>query len=281
MSSNNTTTGGPPPPGPPTNFNPLDQVSTLLYSDGVTPIPFNTMLVTDYYLSAISLSIEYGSQIGANFIMLCVVLAMTPRTRFRRLPTLLSIASLAINTARMALLAVFFVTPWLDLYVIISGDATFVPRSAFNLSAAATTLSVPVNVLILWALGLQAWSMTKLWRARVKIPAMGVSVVLILLTVTFSMMTTIIQTRAILFAEMPKESLVWVRQVYLAFITTAICWFCFLFNIRLVVHMWTNRTILPSLKGLKAMDVLVITNGVLMFVPGTFPHPSQQAKPPN
>ncbi|KAK4098415.1 hypothetical protein N658DRAFT_488474 [Parathielavia hyrcaniae] len=61
-----------------------------------------------------------------------------------------------------------------------------------------------------------------------------------------------------------------VKQGYLGCITASICWFCFLFNIRLVMHMWTNRSILPSLKGLKAMDVLVITNGMLMFVPAWF-----------
>ncbi|KAK4119225.1 hypothetical protein N657DRAFT_693829 [Parathielavia appendiculata] len=61
-----------------------------------------------------------------------------------------------------------------------------------------------------------------------------------------------------------------VKKTYLGCFTASIRWFCFLFNVRLVVHMWTNRSILPSLEGLEAMDVLVITNYILIFVPVIF-----------
>ncbi|KAH6842336.1 fungal pheromone mating factor STE2 GPCR-domain-containing protein [Chaetomium sp. MPI-CAGE-AT-0009] len=257
------------PPQAQTPFDPLNQTSFLLYADGSTPIPFNTFNVTQTYLQATSLSILYGTQIGACFMTLAVVLGMTPRARFRRLPTLVSVVALALNTARMVLLAVFFVTSWVDLYVIVAQDAAVVPRSDFYLSAAATALSVPITVLILVALSIQAWSMLRLWRPMYKLPATALSLVLVLLTVALNMMTTVIQTRAILYADISQIA-DWVRQTYLGLITASICWFCFLFNIRLVMHMWTNRSILPSLKGLKAMDVLVITNGILMFVPVIF-----------
>lgn len=257
----------PAPSGPATPFDPLNQTSTILFADGVTPIPFNTYFVSQVYIQATSLSILYGSQIGVCFMMLAVMLAMTPRVRFRRLPTLISVAALTVNLVRMVLLAVFFTTTWIDLYVIVSQDASVVPRSDFNLSAAATILSVPVTALILAALFVQAWSMVRLWSLVYKLPALALSLVLVLATLTFNMMTTVIQTRAILYADI-NQIADWVRQTYLGLITASICWFCFLFNVRLVMHMWTNRSILPSLKGLKAMDVLVITNGILMFVPG-------------
>jgi pheromone alpha factor receptor len=265
MSSN----GGPPRPtgSPPPFFNPLNQTASLLYRDGVTPIPFNTWAVSEVYKQAASLSILYGSQIGACFMMLAVVLAMTPRVRFKRLPIIISIAALILNTVRMVLLAVFFTTTWVELYIIVSQDATVVPRSNFNLSAVTTILSVPVTMLILAALFVQAWSMLRLWPMLYKLPATLASLGLVVATVTLNMITTIIQTSAILWADRSRI-MDGVRKGYLACITASICWFCFLFNVRLVMHMWTNSSILPSLKGLKAMDVLVITNGILMFVPG-------------
>ncbi|KAK4033260.1 hypothetical protein C8A01DRAFT_40296 [Parachaetomium inaequale] len=261
-----------PPPGLPpqsTPFDPLNQTSFLLYSDGFHQISFNTYAITQLYVQATSLSILYGTQIGACLMMLAVVLGMTPRARFRRLPTLISVAALALNTARMVLLAVFFTTAWVDLYVIVAQDASAVPRSDFNLSAAATVLSVPITMLILSALFVQAWSMLRLWPLLWKLPAAGLSLVLVLLTLAFNMATTILQARAILYADI-SEIPIWIRPTYLGLITASVCWFCFLFNVRLVMHMWTNRSILPSLKGLKAMDVLVITNGILMFFPVIF-----------
>lgn len=201
-------------------------------------------------------------------MMLCVVLAMTPRVRFRRLPTLISIAALSLNLVRMVLLAVYFTTTWMDLYVLVSQDPRFVSRADVHTSVAATALSVPVTMLILAALCVQAWSMLRLWLVLWKLPACLVSAGLVVVTVTFSIMTTIIQANVVLYPGVQPDIPVWVRMAYLSCITASICWFCFLFNIRLVMHMWTNRSILPSLKGLKAMDVLVITNGILMFVPG-------------
>ena len=263
-----------PPPGVP--FNPTNQTSYILAPDGVQTIKFNTAVISTRYHNATSLSILYGTQIGACFIMLVVLLAMTPRVRFRRVPTLINIAALVLNTIRMVLLAVFFTSSFLNFFVLAAGSTRYVEPSAFNLSATVTVLSIPVTMLILAALFVQAWSMLRLWPALYKVSATLVSVGLVLTTVAFNMLTTITQTRAIIGADR-NQLWRWARQTYLSLITASICWFCFLFNVRLVMHMWTNRSILPSLKGLKAMDVLVITNGVLMFVPGLSSpsHPSQ------
>ena len=259
----------PPGPGP---FDPLNQTTTILLANGQTPAPLNTWMVTQMYIHATSLSILYGSQLGACFMMLCVVLAMTPRVRFRRLPTLVSIAALTLNTIRMVLLAVYFTTTWMDLYLLLTGDTQFVSRTDLNTSVAATVLSVPVTVLILAALCVQAWSMMRLWPVLWKAPAAAVSLGLVVATVVFNMWTTVVQANEVLHPEDWRTVYIpiWARQAYLGLITASICWFCFLFNVRLVMHMWTNRSILPSLKGLKAMDVLVITNGILMLVPGMF-----------
>ncbi|KXX78223.1 hypothetical protein MMYC01_205075 [Madurella mycetomatis] len=250
-------------------FDPLNQVFFILGPDGETQIPVTPTRITALYRDAASLSILYGSQIGASFMMLATILLMTPKARFRRLPTIISIAALALNLIRMVLLAVYFTTPWLNIYSVVSGDLRFIPQYAYNVSVTATVLSIPVTVLIEAALFAQAWSMLQLWRPLYRFPATAISLALVLTTIGFNFAVTIIQTRAILFLLDPTPT-IWVRQAYLGLITASICWFCFLFNARLVIHMWQNRSILPSLKGLKAMDVLVITNGILMFVPVVF-----------
>ncbi|KAK4142654.1 GPCR fungal pheromone mating factor [Dichotomopilus funicola] len=258
------------PPGPGsranTSFDPQTQSLTLFLHDGITPITFPASAVTRTYQQATSLSILYGTQIGACLAMLAVVLGMTPQARFRRAPTLLGIAALVLNAARMLLLALFFTTTWVDFYVIISGDASVVPREDFILSVAGTALSVPVTVVVLSGLCVQAWSMLRLWPMWWKVPAVMGSLALGLLTAAFNLVTTVLQINAIFHADSSKIA-VWTRQAYLVLATTSICWFCFLFNVRLVMHMWTNRSVLPSLNGLKAIDVLVMTNGILMFVP--------------
>ncbi|KAK4222640.1 fungal pheromone mating factor STE2 GPCR-domain-containing protein [Podospora fimiseda] len=271
MTSNNTqppTTGGG-PNNSSTPFDPLNQVFYILGPDGQTQIPLTSSLVSSFYSVVASLSILYGTQIGACFIMLIVVLAMTPSARFKRLPTIISILSLTLNMIRMVLLSVFYPSTWTSFYTLFAMDYQFVPRSDYNTSVTATVVSIPVTMLIMAALFVQAWSMVQLWKAMYKWPVTAFSLGLVFTTIGFNFAGVVIQARSILYADLSMQIL-WVRQAYLILITVSICWFCFLFNIRLVMHMWSNRTILPSLKGLNAMDVLVITNGILMFVPVVF-----------
>nr|CCI72018.1 pheromone receptor 2 [Neurospora uniporata] len=216
----------------------------------------------------ISSAINYATQIGATFIMLAIMLLMTPRRRFKRLPTIISLLALLLNLIRVVLLALFYPSHWTDFYVLYSGDWQFVPASDMQTSVAATVLSIPVTALLLSALTVQAWSMMQLWTPLWRALVVLVSGLLSLATVALSFANCVFQAKDILYADpFPPR---WVRKLYLALTTGSICWFTFLFMIRLVVHMWSNRSILPSMKGLKAMDVLIITNSILMLIPVLF-----------
>ncbi|KAK4665385.1 pheromone alpha factor receptor [Podospora pseudopauciseta] len=271
MSTPTSTTLAPGPP--PTNFNPSTQTFILLApappSGELAPVPLTPKEVSEIYADASSLSILYGSQIGACISILAVVLLMTPLPRFKRWPTIISILALALNTTRMVLLSLFYPSSWASLTALFLGDYSAVSQNDINISVAATLLSVPVTMLIYAALFVQAWSMLSLWRDVWKWLAIGVSIGVGLVTVGFNFAGAVIQARGVLGMTVPRDG-VWVRQVYLGMMTGGICWFCFLFNVRLVMHMWETRSVLPGWKGLKAMDVLVICNGVLMFVPVVF-----------
>nr|CCI72007.1 pheromone receptor 2 [Neurospora hapsidophora] len=216
----------------------------------------------------ISIAINYATQIGATFIMLAIMLLMTPRRRFKRLPTIISLLALLLNLIRVVLLALFYPSHWTDFYVLYSGDWQFVPASDMQISVAATVLSIPVTALLLSALMVQARSIMQLWTPIWRALVVLVSGLLSLATVALSFVNCIFQAKNILYADpFPPR---WVRKLYLALTTGSISWFTFLFMIRLVMHMWTNRSILPSMKGLKAMDVLIITNSILMLIPVLF-----------
>ncbi|KAK4109182.1 hypothetical protein N656DRAFT_716558 [Canariomyces notabilis] len=252
-----------------TAFDPLNQIFSILGPDGRRGIPLTPASVSAIYSDISSLSILYGTQIGASFIMLAVVLSMTPGVRLKRLPAIISISALTLNTIRMTLNALYFTSSWLNLYTVITGDTRPVLKTDYDLSATTTALSIPITILIEAALFVQAWSMLQLWKTVYKAAAVAISLALVFTTIAFNFSVTVIQTLWILYSTNFPFA-IWMRQTYVGLITASICWFCFLFNIRLVMHMWQNRTILPSLKGLKAMDVLVITNGILMFVPVIF-----------
>jgi Fungal pheromone mating factor STE2 GPCR. len=248
-------------------FNGRNQPITIIGPDGSTEIVIPLSSFNYFHTAATSLSILYGTQLGACLIMLAVVLGMTPHKRLRRLSTVISILSLLLNSVRTLLFSLYFTSSWSDFYVIFTGDRSTVKQVDRNMSITATCLSIPMTVLIEAALIVQASLMIQLWQTFWKVAAMMLSVALVLTTIGFNLVQTVFQVRAAL-VVMDLVPYTWIRKTYVGLFTSSICWFCFLFNVRLIMHMWTNRSILPSMKGLKAMDVLVITNGVLMFIPG-------------
>ncbi|KAL1891282.1 pheromone alpha factor receptor [Sporothrix stenoceras] len=214
-------------------------------------------------------SINYGSQIGASLLMLLVTLTLTSKSRFSRAATLINVAGLVISVIRCVLLTLYFTSSYVEFYGLFSGDHTYVQRTDTRISAVATLFALPQLILIEAALFLQAYSMVKLWPSVWRAVVLVVSVLIAVCAIGFKAATVSERVRLILgFYSAPVP--LWLNQVDLTFTATTIFWFCFVFIIRLVIHMWEYRSILPPTGGVSAMEVLVMTNGVLMLVPVIF-----------
>lgn len=231
------------------------------------PVPMAEINTANLYL--VRVSTVYASQIGACFVMLAVVLAMTPKHRFTRVPTLINIFNLALAVVRLTLLATYFSSSWVEMYTFYSGDVRFVTADDWRISLVATALSIPQTLLVLSALIVQAWSMVQLWPSLCKWPAIAVSTLVSVASFGFKCASVSVQIRVIT-EPFDVRPLLWIRLTDVSLMTATIAWFCFLFNVRLVMHMWTNRSILPTTRGLTSMDVLVMANGILMLIPVVF-----------
>lgn len=217
-------------------------------------------------------TIGYSVEIGASIVMLVVIMVMTPKTKFWRFHTYLNIAALCNNIIRLLLLAIYFKSSWMDFYSLYSNDYSYVTRTDIANSIASTAMSVPQNILVMWALVLQAWAMVRFWPQAYKHGIIFASAVLVLLEIgfmgasqTYQIMTIYLWPEQGYLIIMDKA---WVRYAYLGLEVSCICWFCFLFIGKLVTHLYQNRSFLPTTKGLGPMDALVMTNGVLMPIPG-------------
>lgn len=250
---------------------PLHQTINLIRADGLS-VAVDLSIVDMDRTVMVSTSIAYGVEIGASLVMLAVILTMTPKTKFWRLPTYLNIASLCNNVVRVMLLALYFDSSWVTFYTLYALDDRYVSKTDVAITVASTIFSLPQNILVMSALMLQAWSMVKLWPRFYKWGILCFSVVLVLFEIGFrgaSMAYGMMQVNM-----SPQEAfylmnrLIWVRQYFLGLEVACICWFCFLFISKLATHLWKNRSFLPTTKGLGAMDALVMTNGVLMLIPG-------------
>ncbi|KAG5930147.1 hypothetical protein E4U42_002886 [Claviceps africana] len=253
---------------PPVNL--LHQNITLLTPQAPVSIPITVL--DAFNDESISISLNYGFQIGACALLLVVLLVVTPTAKLLRPSSLLHVAGLAVCLVRTALLAAFFLSPLNHMYPVWSGDFSSVPRLYLHNSVAGTCFSLLLLLVLETALMHQAWTMVSLWPAPVKVVLVAVSALISLLTAGWRCAFAVIQTRAALDLS-PTRGLGWVAEAALVLNCLTICWYCALFNVKLVLHLLTNRGILRSASSrrtLTPMEVLVMTNGVLMIVPVTF-----------
>lgn len=257
-----------PAPSPAEGLQLLEQVFYLQGPNNAT-ITASVPYVDKVFSTAFATCINYASQIGACFAMLLVMLTMTSKNRYSRASTVINIAALVIGTIRCTLLSYFFTSSYAEFYRISSGDFSTVSAGDTRASNAATFFALPQLILIEAALFIQAYSMIKLWPPLWKNVTLAISVLIVLFTSAFKTAGVVLRIERTLNLSMGISSK-WVYEADLTFTATTIFWFCFVFIVRIVLHMWEYRSILPPMNTVSAMEVLVMTNGVLMLVPVVF-----------
>ncbi|KAH7121320.1 fungal pheromone mating factor STE2 GPCR-domain-containing protein [Dactylonectria macrodidyma] len=251
------------------DFDPYTQNVTFLASDGKTPLSVPLPMVDAFHTESVSICLNYGSQLGACVIMLAVVFVMTPSPKLRRPSSLLHITGLVLCIIRMALLSAYFPSPFNDFYAYWAYDYSHVPIRDFVISIVANTFSLLLVIAIEAALMHQAWTMVKLWPNFWKYTLSALSAFITLFTIGWRVAFTVIQNKAVL-SLIPPENMRWLIHLMVITNAVSICWFCAIFNIKLVIHLISNRGVLPSYKTMTPMEVLIATNGVLMIVPVIF-----------
>lgn len=253
---------------------PLHQNITLTMPDGFQML-ISLAEIDSNQFYVVGKTIGYAVEFGASLIMLVVIVAMTPKSKFWRLASYINIAALINNLVRTILLAIYFESSWVRFYVLYGGDISYVTETDFRNSVCSVAFSIPQNLLMMAALMLQAWAMVKLWPQVYKWGVLVFSSLLSLAEVAFMLAAQSHQIRSFYPGYSSYDylhGLLFLRYVWLALELASICWFCFLFIFRLVMHMVQNRSFLPSAKGVAPMDILVMTNGVLMLIPGRRHH---------
>lgn len=251
------------------SFDPFHQNVTFLAADGETEIQVPLLLVDAINNESVSICINYGAQLGASLVLLVTVLVMTPSSKLRRRSNVLNVLGLLFSTIRMVLLCAYFPSPFNAFYAFWAQDYSRVPRRDYDVSITANTFSLFLVVIMEAALMNQAWTMVSLWPRVWKYLASAASIVFTMATIGWRIAFTVIQNDAVL-SLTPPSSLRWLLYAMLISNAISICWFCALFNIKLVIHLVSNRGVLPSSKNLTPMEILVMTNGILMIVPGMY-----------
>ncbi|UNI15313.1 pheromone alpha factor receptor [Purpureocillium takamizusanense] len=270
-------TSQPPPPGggggnnAAAAFDPYTQNVTFLGPDGVTPIAVPIPDINAFNDTTVAVTINYAMQMGCCLIMLLVLLTMTrPLGKLRRVSSMLYALGLATCIVRNAIFVAFFLSPLNHFYQSFAGDYSDVPRTFIANSVAGTVMSCLLVLVVEAALMNQAWTTVRLWAEPVRTILVFASGVVVAVAVAFRIGFLIVTARANVELLPTEPGDEWAVQGSLITLAVSVFWFCALFNLKLVKHLVTNWGVLPSMRTLTSMEVLIMTNGVLMIIPAIF-----------
>lgn len=248
-------------------FDPTTQDATLRISPSGPPLHIPLPLIDSFNDETVSIVLNYGTQLGAAITMLLVVLFTTPPSKFLRTAHLLHLLGLLVCIVRTVLLALYFESPFAHFYAVWSNDYSGVPAWTYRESVAGTVFSMLLVAVNDVALMNQAWTMVSLWPTGTKYVLCAVSLLVSLLSVAARTAFTVIQCKAI-YDLTPAIQFTWLVHAMVILNICTTVWFCALFNSKIIIHLITNRGVLPSRRAMSPMEVLVVTNGVLMIIPG-------------
>lgn len=132
------------------------QIVTLHSQDG-TNFTVGMDTLNEFRFYGVRTAINWGTQIGASFILLLVLLLLTRAEKRRSFIFVVNALCLTTNTIRCILLSCYLTGNMWHPYAQASGDWSRVTTTDLATSAAANTMNLLVATLIYISLTLQVW----------------------------------------------------------------------------------------------------------------------------
>ncbi|KAI1500332.1 fungal pheromone mating factor STE2 GPCR-domain-containing protein [Biscogniauxia marginata] len=251
-------------------FDPRNQTFFIAGPDGTADIAIWMATIETQRVQLANVSINYGVQLGLCLLTLIVVLMLLPSYKIKRAINVVQISALVVAVIRLVLLVLYFPGPLSSYYVAWTKDASVLRPSDYYTNTVSNAFSVVQFCLIEIALVLQSWAMIRTWPQTWQLPTLLLSILLASATVVTKAVWVVHHTILVKGHTLPVP-LDSVGEAAVVLGAVSIFYFCGIFFAHLSLHVVVTRNILkrPD-KGLTALEILAIGNGVLMLVPSLF-----------
>ena len=245
-------------------FDPRSQTITILMADGITEVsvPLPDLDAANWYNNAGSLN--YGAQLGACVVMFFCVFLLTKDRKRRSAIFILNLLSLILGALRALLLALFFLSPWVNTYPYWTGDYSKITPSEYATSVAAVVIPFLMTNTVLLSLVLQAYTVTKNMDDIYRHTITGAGCAFYLVTVGFRLAQMITNSMAIMGHE-TYYSKKWITMGTLISQTASIWYFSLIFTGKLLFTLYTRRR--NGWKQWSGVRILAAMGGCTMIIP--------------
>ncbi|PYH95916.1 hypothetical protein BO71DRAFT_322127 [Aspergillus ellipticus CBS 707.79] len=250
----------------PSNFDPFTQNLTFLAATG-TPFEVTVTALDEFLQYDVRICINYGAQLGASIVLFVILLLLTRPEKRRSSVFLLNCFALLSNVGRLVCQAVYFTTPFVQIYAIFAGDFSRVPASAYANSIIAEVFITILMLCLEASLVLQVQVICANLRRRYRHALLAVSAAVALIPIGFRMALMVKNCQTIM-AAMPSGSLSSLQSDENIAITISICFFCAIFVGKLGYAIQQRRRL--GVREFGPMKVIFVMGCQTLVVPAFF-----------
>ncbi|KAH7419850.1 fungal pheromone mating factor STE2 GPCR-domain-containing protein [Cadophora sp. MPI-SDFR-AT-0126] len=251
----------------PTSFDHNSQSVTFLMRDGVTPVVVPISDIDDWFYYNTALCINYGSQLGACFVMLVVTAVLTKESKRRTPVYILNILSLVFGFLRALLLSLYSVSAWAEFYAYFAFDFGDVPRSAYATSVAGTVIPLLMTITVNMSLFLQAYTVCKAMQKKWVYLISFLSGLVFMLAVGFRFAQVVTNSLAIMSAGQYFHH-AWITVGSLATETISIWYYSIIFTGKLLYTVYARKNL--GFQKWSYIQILAAMGGCTMILPSGF-----------
>ncbi|ORY14425.1 fungal pheromone mating factor STE2 GPCR-domain-containing protein [Clohesyomyces aquaticus] len=251
---------------PPSDFDPWTQVFTLETSDGEF---FNASMadLDAYRVFGVRLSINYGTQIGASFLLLLVLFLLTNRERRRSWIFIMNTLCLAINVIRSTLQVCYGVSEFFHPYTVLSGDFARVTAHDQAITICGNVMNFILVVCVMVSLSLQVWVVCVTTGRIQRLCIMAFTTLVALNAAAWRLAVTVVSNQLTLKFE-SMESNGWLVHAQYISMAIAIWVFCVVFTLKLGYALVQRKRLGMSQFG--PMQIIFIMGCQTMILPAIF-----------
>lgn len=242
----------------------FDQQITVLLADG-SLMNLTMGDIRDYTTYGVRISINYGSQIGASFILLVIIMLLTKHEKKKSPIFILNALALLFNIIRLVLQCVYYTSAWYNPYAVFAQDYTRIAFSDVATSIATSVMTFFVTICIEASLIFQVRVVSVTASKTQRFWTMVISCTVAMITIAFRFALTVVNSEAIQDAE-DFQSWAWLASATQIMITISICFFSLIFLYKLGYALMQRRKL--GLKQFGPMQIIFIMGCQTMIVPG-------------
>ena len=246
------------------SFDPYAQSATFHRPDG-SPFQISMWEINKMLAYNTNVCINYGVQLGASIVALCVVGLLTHPQKRRTIVFGLNVTALGCSIIRMLCMSLYFTTSWSDAYRFFADDFSGMPTAVFANSILGVIMTSIQLLCIEYSLLIQTQAVCTTMKRQHQFAILGSSVTVVITTVAFRFVWMVENCKSVMDA-VRTDRFVWLQSANNIVVMVSVFYFSAIFIAKLGYAIYTRKKL--GITNFGAMQIIFIMACQTMTVPG-------------